>query len=385
MRGSVITSIMLHVLLLAWLVVTITPKPLDMAISEAMPVELVPIEDAAQLQQGDKTAPKTETSSKEKTKKQDQVADAKNSGDNNFDLKSVPTPTEKPSNLSKAGAPKPTEEKPQQDNEVQKADDKAVEDTAVDPSTQEMAAAEVPKPDLKPEPTPEPAKETPVAETAKEEPLPTDVPIPSIRPKPEEKPVEKPVEKKVEEKPKKAEEKKPDETKETKVDKKQDKAKNAKKSDKNQKTKKSTTAKDSDFSADEIATLLNKTNDNPGGAKRSSHEKSFGADQATGGAQLSQSELDALRGMIEKNWSVMPGQVSGNDIVITVTFHLDQNGELVGQPEVKASGGDGSSLMALEGGAVRAVMKSAPFDTLPKDKYDTWSEVTINFTPSDMM
>jgi len=193
------------------------------------------------------------------------------------------------------------------------------------------------------------------------------------------------VEKKVEEKPKKAEEKKPDETKETKVDKKQDKAKNAKKSDKNQKTKKSTTAKDSDFSADEIATLLNKTNDNPGGAKRSSHEKSFGADQATGGAQLSQSELDALRGMIEKNWSVMPGQVSGNDIVITVTFHLDQNGELVGQPEVKASGGDGSSLMALEGGAVRAVMKSAPFDKLPKDKYDTWSEVTINFTPSDMM
>ena len=52
---------------------------------------------------------------------------------------------------------------------------------------------------------------------------------------------------------------------------------------------------------------------------------------------------------------------------------------------VKTSGGDGSSLQALASGAVRAVMKTAPFDKLPKDKYETWKFVTISFYPSDMM
>ncbi len=57
----------------------------------------------------------------------------------------MPTPTEKPSNLSKAGAPEKTEDpNPQQDNTVQEADSQAPEDTAVEPAIQEMASAECP-------------------------------------------------------------------------------------------------------------------------------------------------------------------------------------------------------------------------------------------------
>ena len=48
MRGSVITSVALHVVLLGVMLIGISPKPMDMAISEAMPVDLVPIEDVAQ-------------------------------------------------------------------------------------------------------------------------------------------------------------------------------------------------------------------------------------------------------------------------------------------------------------------------------------------------
>ena len=44
-----------------------------------------------------------------------------------------------------------------------------------------------------------------------------------------------------------------------------------------------------------------------------------------------------------------------------------------------------ASLRALEGGARRAVMKSAPFDQLPKDKYETWKVVELSFYPSEMM
>ena len=39
----------------------------------------------------------------------------------------------------------------------------------------------------------------------------------------------------------------------------------------------------------------------------------------------------------------------------------------------------------LEGSALRAVMRSSPFKNLPADKYDSWSEVVVNFDPSELL
>jgi TolA protein len=383
MKGSVITSIVLHGLLLVWLLVSFgSVEPLEVTAGEALPVEL--ITDSSQLQEGDKEAPKKEEAAKEQTKREAKLENALNSGDNDFDLKSVPTPVEKPSNVQKTATAKKTDEVAQQDTEEQKSDDNVKEDTAVEPDT-EVAALEKPVVDIKPEPRPDEklAEEKPVVDEAKEEPLPDNVPVPVSRPKVEPQKVE---EKKDE--PKKVEEKK-EEKKDVKVaEAKTEKNKNAKKDKENKKAKKTTTSKDSDFTdtTNEIAELLNKVDNDAGGAKRNKNTKAFGAETTNStSAKLSQSEMDALRGMIEKNWSIMPGQVSSNDIVITVKFQLDQDGNLVGEPEVTGKGGDGSPLSALEGGAVRAVKKSAPFDQLPKDKYETWKVVTVNFNPSDIM
>ena len=373
MKGSVLTSFLLHALVAAWLLVSFgSPEPFEVQMSEAMPVDLVPIEELTQLQQGDKEAPKKERSATEVTKKEDPVPDAQNTGDNTFDLDSIPTPTEKPTNVQEAGAQKPSEEviPDQKLTQAEDVEDVLKEDTAVEP-TQEIAAVEQPKVEIKPEPKPEPEvkEDQPVEDTA-ESLIPDSVPVPVSRPKVEPKKVEE-----------KKEEKKDVEVAETKPTKQPDR----KKSDKDRKSAKSTTKRESDFSADEIAELLNKTDEKPGGAKRNKKEKALGATKTTGGEKLSQTELDALRGIVEKNWTVMPGQVSSNDIKIVVRFELNENGEVVGDPEVTSSGGDGSSLRALEGGARRAVMKSAPFDQLPKDKYDTWKVVELSFYPSEMM
>jgi TolA protein len=381
MKGSVITSIVLHGLLLVWLLVSFgSATPLEVTAGEALPVEL--ITDTSQLQEGDKEAPKKDEAAKEKTKREAKIENALNSGDNDFDLKSVPTPVEKPSNVQKAAAAKKTDEVAQQDTEEQKSDDNVKEDTAVNPDT-EVAALEKPIVDVKPEPRPDEKQpeDKPLVDEAKEEPLPDNVPVPVSRPKVEPQKVE---EKKDE--PKKVEEKK-EEKKDVKVaEAKTEKDKAARKDKENKKAKKSTTSKDSDFNANEIAELLNKVDNDAGGARRNTRDKARGAETTNStAAKLSQSEMDALRGMIEKNWSVMPGQVSSNDIVITVKFQLDQDGNLVGEPEVTGKGGDGSPLSALEGGAVRAVKRTAPFDQLPKDKYDTWKVVTVNFNPSDLM
>ena len=372
MKGSLITSIGLHALLAAWLLFSFSPAPLEVQMSEAMPVDLVPIEELTQLQQGDEKAEKKEKSATSKTKRDDVKENAENTGDNDFDLKSVPTPVEKPSNVQEAGAQEKSE-KVIPDQKITKAEDVEEiikEDTAVEP-TKEVAAVEQPKVEVKPETKPvEEVKQEKPVEEAVDEPIPDNVPVPESRPKVTPKKVEE-----------KKEEKKPVEVADAKPEKQPDR----KKSDKDRKSAKSTTTKDSDFKTDSIEELLNKTDEKPGGAKRSKTDKSFGAKKATGGEKLSQDEYNALKGLIEKNWTIMPGQVTSNDIVISVTFQLDENGEIVGDLEVKGTGGEDSSRRALEGGAKRAVMKSAPFDKLPKDKYDTWSEVTVNFRPSEIM
>ena len=373
MKGSVITSLVLHVLVAVAMLVTFgKPEPFEVTASEAMPVDLVPIEELTQLQQGDKEAPKKDRSATDVTKKEDVIPDAQNTGDNKFDLESVPTPTEKPTNVTEAGADTPSKEviPDQKLTQAENVEDVLKEDTAVEP-TKEVAALEQPKVEVKPEPKPAPevTEDKPVEDTT-ESLVPDSVPVPTSRPKVEPKKVEeKPVEKKEEKVAEAKPEKQPD----------------RKKSDKDRKSAKSTTKKESDFKTDEIAALLNKTNDKPGGTKRSKQEKSLGAKIATGGEKLSQTELDALRGIVEGNWTVMPGQVTSNDIKIVVRFELDESGEVIGKPEVTSSGGDGSSLAALEGGARRAVMKSAPFDKLPKDKYDTWRVVELSFYPSELM
>jgi hypothetical protein len=373
MKGSLITSVGLHALLAGWLLFSFAPAPLEVTMSEALPVDLVPIEEMTQLQQGDEKAEKKEKSATSKTKRDDVKENAENTGDNDFDLKSVPTPVEKPSNVQEAGAEKSSKEviPDQKITKAENVEDILKEDTAIEPTQEEVAAIEQPKVEVKPEPKPveEVKQEVPV-EQAVEEPIPDNVPVPESRPKVM---------------PKKVEEKK-EEPKEVKVaEAKPEKQPDRKKSDKNTKSAKSTTTKETDFNTDEIAQELSKVDTKAGGTKRSKTDKSFGAKKATGGEKLSQDEYNALKGLIEKNWTIMPGQVTSNDIVISVTFQLDENGDIVGDLEVKGSGGEDSSRRALEGGAKRAVMKSAPFDKLPKDKYETWSEVTVNFRPSEIM
>jgi TolA protein len=381
MKGSVITSTVLHVFLLVWLLVSFgSAKPLEVTAGEALPVELVT--DVSQLQEGAKEAPKKDEAAKEITKNDTKIDNAINNGDNNFDLKSVPTPVEKPSNVQKTAAAEKSDVVAPQDTEAQDSKDDVKEDTAVEPDT-EVAALEKPAVDVKPEPRPEekPVEDKPVVET-KDEPLPDAVPIPTTRPKEEPKKVEEKKEEPKKDEPKKVEDKK-DEKKDAKVaDSKTDKK--AKKAAENKKARKSTTSKDSDFNAKEVAELLNKVENDAGGAKRNAKAKAQGAEKTNSAGKLSASEMDALKGMIEKNWSIMQGTET-NGVVITVRMELNESGEIVGEPEVKGSGGDGSALSVLESGAVRAVKRSAPFDQLPKDKYDTWKVVTVNFTPSDIM
>ncbi|MGE8105048.1 cell envelope integrity protein TolA [Allorhizobium sp. NPDC080224] len=344
MKGSLFTSSLLHTLALSAALVSLgSPEKLEFAPMESLPVDIVPIEEFTQIQKGATDAPLAETSAPVPTQRPPIAEPAENIGDNEVDLKSPPTPSKRPVEQEVAAAPKKVETPaPTPDPKANEVKEVVKEDTAPPP-----------------EPEPQPTEPQPVEQAVAEEiPLPEQAPIPAARPKPE---IAKPAEKKPAPKP------------------------DAKKDTKAQETAKSKPQMESDFNADEVAALLNKTDAAGGGAKRSTDQAALGGRTDTGGSKLSQSELDALRGVIQDNWLITPGMADAADVRIRVTFRLDQNGALIGEPEATATGGSPSAQQVLMSGAVRAVRKSAPFTNLPPDKYDAWSEVVVNFDPSELM
>lgn len=370
MKGSLATSAVIHAVVLTWALVSLgTPESFDVADVEALPVDIVSIEELTQIQQGDKKAEMKEKAAPIPTKKETPVENAENAGDNEVDLKNMPTPEEKPRDIETAAAPEKAEKV------VQTPDSKPVEDVkqeqqASEPSTEVAAVAET-KQDVKPDPKPEatPSEEKPTVDPEAEA-LPDKIPLPEMKPKLETKKTEtaeKPAEKKVE-------------TAKAETAKTPDRKKDEKK-----KQEKATSANETEFNSDEISALLNKEKSAGGGAKRSKEQAALGGKTTTTGTKLTMSEMDALRGQIQNNWSIIPGMADAADVRIKVTMQLDQNGDIIGEPEVTAEGGSEAARRALAGGARRAIMKSRPFKGLPPEKYDAWSEVVVNFDPSQMM
>lgn len=370
MKGSLLTSTILHGLVLGWALVSISaPQSFEVADVEALPVDIIPIEELTQIQQGDKTATAREIAAPVPTTRPDIVPDAQNVGDNEVDIQAPPTPEKRPeSSQVAAAAPEKVERPlPRTDNETNDIEQIIKEETVAAPATEVAATAEPPR-EVTPEPQAETAPDTPVeAEQAEQIPLPDTVPVPVAKPKLE--------------KPKPAEEKQPEtKTAEAQTAKTPDRTV----AEKKQETAKSRSAMESDFNADEIAALLNKQQPANGGAKRSAEPAALGGKKTTAGSKLSQSELDALRGQIQNNWTIIPGIADSADVRIQVKFELDESGAIVGEPTVTASGGSDSARQVLMSGARRAVLKSSPFKNLPRDKYDAWSEVVVNFDPSDL-
>ncbi len=352
MKFGVATSVSLHVLALGIGLVSLrAPAPLDAGASEALPVSIVPVEELTQMIEGDKTASLKEAPAPKPTTKPETKPDAVETGDNDLDLKTPPTPEARPKEVKAAAAPPPAPEplpKP-----VVEPEQKPAPEPEPKPKPEPVPATEVkpepaPKEDVKPEATPETAvaEAVPDAEVIK---LPDSAPSPEAKPKPPEAQTAKTPDRKEAEKPQKEAAQKP-------------------KSDEKQ------------FDADEVAMLLDKQKASGGGAKRSTKEASLGGKKTTG-AKLSQGEMDALRGQLSGCWSIPAGMEGAEGLRVSVRFNLDASGKLEGRPAIDASSGDS----IFDQSAVRAVQKCDHQGfALPMDKADTWSEVVVNFDPSEM-
>ncbi|NTF88261.1 TonB C-terminal domain-containing protein [Agrobacterium rhizogenes] len=99
---------------------------------------------------------------------------------------------------------------------------------------------------------------------------------------------------------------------------------------------------------------------------------------------FSQAEMLAFHEQVTKNWNIPADLPHADKVRVAVHMKLDRSGQIIGSPEVTATGGPEQTRNAVAKSASRAVLRSAPFKNLPLDKYDAWKEVIINFDTSNL-
>lgn len=356
MKIGATASVIAHTMVLSWGLLTISsPKPLSVADVEALPVDIIPIEALTKTVQGDKKAPVAEVAAPKPTSKPKIEKPATNIGNTKLDTKSSKSTKPSPTPVIAAAPPKSQPEsmtKPKQVSETrpQESNEKVPVPTtelAVDPQEKVKVAAIDPQ---KPSLVTQQAEVLPQEEFKK---LPDLVPTPRAKPATAKARVAKTNKRKEADKP----------------------ASQVAKAAPKSKSKKQ---------ADEIAALLNRQESTASGTKRSTKRAALGAKKTTG-SKLSQSEMDALRGKIQGCFNLTAGMADAEELRATVKVRLGPGGELEGKPQVTATGGNANVRRAFKGAARRAVQKCAPYDKLPKDKYQTWADLVVNFDVSDML
>ena len=341
MKAGLTISALAHVGVLAFGIVSLaSPKQMEVPDVEALPIDIIPYSELTKSVAGAKKAEPSTNPAPKPTVAPPVEEPAVNVGDAKTDIK--------------AEAPKVTEQPP-----VEKVEAPA----AVPEPTPPEPEVPVPTPKLAPEPQPKTdiallvkENEPTVAEEPVEEDvlaLPKKVAVPKTRPQRPKPEIAKTNKRKVEEDPAK---------------------KNAPK-----------TADANDSDAKQKA-VIDKAEASAGGAKRSQEEAALGAQKANSETTLSQNELDAMRSALEScfNAGDLPGHQDASTMRARVTFKLTIDGRIDGLVRAKVTGTSGATRAVFSRRVKNAVKECQPYK-LPPEKFDTWSDVVVNFSLTDLL
>lgn len=338
MKAGLAISLTLHGALLGFGLFSLSgPRAFEVADVEALPVDIVPVSSLTQIQQGEKEAPAESKPAPKPTQRFDPVEEARNVGEADRDMETPITPDADTKPVARTAEPPPAPEPAPKPAEPEPVEPEPEPEPSPAPAEPAPAAEVEPEPQPPQDVTPEPAEEPMVAEV--EEPervaLPQSAPVPQTRPQP----------------PKAQAQRK-------------------------------TEDKDEEL-FDDVAALLNKEKASGGGAKRSNEQAALGGERTTAGETLTQSEMDALRGQIQRCWNVPAGALDAQNLRVSLKFRLDPSGAVEGNPQVIEGGGGSGVQRAAAQSARRAILQCAPYE-LPAEKYDAWADVIVHFDPTDM-
>ena len=140
------------------------------------------------------------------------------------------------------------------------------------------------------------------------------------------------------------------------------------------------------FDANQVAQLLDKREPQRQVATAQSLNDSptLGAAIGAQGAQLSQSEIDALRARISSCWSPPPGIDANSRLYVVLRVLFKTDGSMVQAPALVE--GSASPLgPALAESAKRALLLCQPFTMLKPEHYDQWKDLELKFDPHELL
>lgn len=140
------------------------------------------------------------------------------------------------------------------------------------------------------------------------------------------------------------------------------------------------------FNADQVAQLLDKRDPQRqvASAATLNDTASLGAANGAPAAQMSQSEIDALRARISSCWSPPPGIDANSKLFVVLRVLFRQNGSL-GQEPVLVEASASPLGPALAESAKRALLLCQPFTMLKPEHYDQWKDLELKFDPHELL
>jgi outer membrane biosynthesis protein TonB len=139
------------------------------------------------------------------------------------------------------------------------------------------------------------------------------------------------------------------------------------------------------FNADQVAALLDKRapQRQMAAAETLNNQPNLGS--STGAAaQLSQSEIDALRARISNCWSPPPGINAASKIYVVLRVLFKQDASMSREP-VLVEGTASPLGPALAESAKRALLLCQPFTMLKPEHYDQWKDLELKFDPQELL
>jgi outer membrane biosynthesis protein TonB len=139
------------------------------------------------------------------------------------------------------------------------------------------------------------------------------------------------------------------------------------------------------FNADQVAALLDKRDPQRqmAAAETLNNQPTLGA--STGAAaQLSQSEIDALRSRLVQCWNPPPGLDASSKIYVVLRVLFKPDGSMSREPVlVEATASPLGPTLAES--AKRALLSCQPFTMLKPEHYDQWKDLELKFDPREML
>ncbi|MEZ5894380.1 MAG: hypothetical protein R3C58_14710 [Parvularculaceae bacterium] len=112
--------------------------------------------------------------------------------------------------------------------------------------------------------------------------------------------------------------------------------------------------------------------------------------QVGAGDRLTASDEAKMLAAIQECWNAAAiiGAPDPEKLIVSIDFELNRDGSLASQPrvanELQISLSGNQFWRVAQREALNAVVKCAPYDFLPQERYETWKEFRFNFDPSKM-